>query len=229
MASKAVDSHVTEPAIAEVSPDLPAQHLYRHGFFDPYMRRHWPKLVRTLILPVCLDAVLILGCLSMYWATLQQNNQLGRLTVAVVDLDRGLLGNQVVQGLKTLTSSPINTLQWIFEDSVASDAQSQAWVLDERYWAVLQGKVFLPSFLQLLRERKSGLIDPHLSVSKRNCIPERVSVEWYIILQPNGSTHALLCLRTSGNDRQFSCRAVCNGSTDSNPECCWGRIGSDVY
>lgn len=81
------------------------------------------------------------ACLSIYWGSLIPGDNVTKLTVMAVDLDRGFLGDQVIQGIHAHIKQTPNHLNWVFNDLSESDDDSKALLLDERAWAVVQGLI----------------------------------------------------------------------------------------
>ena len=127
--------------------------LYGHSFFDKELRGSRKLLVQTLFLPLLYTSLLMWACLSMYWGSLLPNNNLTKLTVAVVDLDGGFLGQQVIQGIQASNHATSNHLNWLFGDNIKTDADSRYAVLDEQTWAVLQGPVLASPYPRLITDQ----------------------------------------------------------------------------
>ena len=79
-------------------------------------------------------------CLSLFWGSLLENNNLSKLKVEFVNLDKGgFVGDTLFQEVQAAAAKQTNRFQWNFDSSSQSDADSRQLVLDEAVWAVLQG------------------------------------------------------------------------------------------
>ena len=164
MAEKAGAARTSEVARNADAPAEPTP-LYLHSLFSRGVLQRWRDLLTTLWLPVLYDMLLMLGCLSLYWSTLQYNNVLNGLSVTVVDLDGGFLGTRVVDGLRAVANGAPGTLAWTIDDSITSDAESRQRVVDERTWAVLQGAT-LPTGRQRLEWKLiNDVVSPNVSTA----------------------------------------------------------------
>lgn len=124
---------------AEAAPD--GTRLYQYSLWDKEMRKHRGKIWPLIGLPLIYTSILMWTCLSLFWGSLVGNNDLGRLTVALVNLDHGFVGEAIVAGVKASTIRDVNHLDWRFVDSLHQESQSRDLVLDEAVWAVLRGSL----------------------------------------------------------------------------------------
>lgn len=120
----------------ETSPAGDAD-LYTVSFFSEGFRESRKRLIGVLLLPLIYTSLVFLACLSLYYGSLVSSHDLTRLTVYVVDLDNGFLGQRVVDGIKNLnpySSAP----NWQYDTSITSPEMSYHLILNEKAWAVLQ-------------------------------------------------------------------------------------------
>lgn len=123
------------------TPTAEAAPLYSQSFFSKEMRTGRRLLFPTFVLPLLYTSLLMWACLSIYWGSLIPGDNITKLTVMAVDLDRGFLGDKIVQGIHAHMKQTPNHLNWVFNDLIKSDDHSKALLLDERAWAVLQGLI----------------------------------------------------------------------------------------
>jgi hypothetical protein len=125
------------------SPHLnPPPSLYRHTFFSSQGAATRKALIPGLVLPLVYNAILLWACISLFFGSLVQNNDVSKISVSVINLDDGLFGEGMMSGIREVLDSPGRHLQWSFShektDPVTSDTWSRNLVLDEAVWAVLQ-------------------------------------------------------------------------------------------
>ena len=114
--------------------------LYQHSFWHKDMAVHRKSLIGTLILPLIYTSISMWICLSLFWGSLLENNNLSKLKVEFVNLDKGgFVGDTLFQEVQAAVAKQTNHFQWNFDSSSQSDADSRQLVLDEAVWAVLQG------------------------------------------------------------------------------------------
>ena len=114
--------------------------LYNLSFFQKEFGPIRKELIGTLVIPLIYTSLLMWGCLSLYYGSLISSNNLSKLTVYVVDLDGGSLGQQVVTGIRKSQASSSEGLKWIFDNAINSTELTQDLVLSESAWAALESQ-----------------------------------------------------------------------------------------
>lgn len=126
-----------------VAVSTEAAPLYNASFFSEEFRSSRKQLIRILLLPLIYTALLMWGCLSLYFGSLVSSTNFTKLSIYAIDLDGGFLGQQVMAGIRKQVGQS-GALDWHFEDSVNSPSLSQHLVIEERAWAVVQGQPLPP-------------------------------------------------------------------------------------
>lgn len=116
--------------------------LYKLSFFQNEFAPIRRQLLGTLLVPLIYTSLLMWGCLSLYYGSLTSSNNLSKVTVYAVDLDGGLLGQQIIAGVKKSQASSSRGPDWKFDAGIDSTEMTRELVLDERAWAVLQSSLF---------------------------------------------------------------------------------------
>lgn len=119
--------------------------LYDLSFFDPRFSDYRKQLIGLLFYPLVYISLLMWGCLSLYYGSLYWNNNLSKTSVFAVDLDGGLLGQQIIAGIKASQANTPAGLHWRFDAAINETALSRETVLDEQAWAVLESKATISS------------------------------------------------------------------------------------
>ena len=114
--------------------------LYNRSLFDKQLRDSWKSLYDILLLPLLYTTLLFWACLCLYWGS-TVSNDLSRIPVAVVNLDNGDFGRDLVQSVSSFSGHLNNTLDWNFDHSVSSEEQATELLLREKVWAVVQGTI----------------------------------------------------------------------------------------
>lgn len=122
-----------------VAVSTEAAPLYNASFFSEEYRSSRKQLIRILLLPLIYTALLMWGCLSLYFGSLVSSTNFTKLSIYAIDLDGGFLGQQVMAGIRKQVGQP-GALDWHFEDPIASSTIPQQLILEERAWAVVQGQ-----------------------------------------------------------------------------------------
>jgi hypothetical protein len=97
-------------------------------------------LLDAVLLPLIYTTVLMWICLSLFWGSLFDNNNLRKIGVTAVNLDDGFVGSSLICALKSEIARSGKQLDWNFDNMVTSDFESRQLVIEEKSWAVLQGK-----------------------------------------------------------------------------------------
>ena len=120
--------------------------LYSYAFWDKRMLPKRKMLTGLLLLPVLYTTLLMWLCLSIYWGSLVDSNNVTKLKVVVVNLDiESFLGEQVISGIHKDILTNSNHLDWEFDNSIHSPEECQNIVLNEDAWGVLQSILLIIS------------------------------------------------------------------------------------
>ena len=187
---------------SETAASAADESLYNTSFFHPSFASSRKQLIGLLVLPLIYTSLLMLGCLSLYFGSLISNNNLSKLSVYAVDLDGGLLGQQIIAGIKKSQAVTPAGLDWRFDTTINDTVLSQETVLDERAWAVLESNASLSQFPKpWLTE---GFYAP--SLLQRLHKPRPRPHHRLSVLQPTLINDYLLCLSPQPNYRQQQSR-----------------------
>jgi hypothetical protein len=78
----------------------PTSELYHQIFFSKEAATARKALVPTFVVSLIYNAILLLSCLSPFFGSLLQSNDISRISVAVVNLDDGFYGSAVISGIR---------------------------------------------------------------------------------------------------------------------------------
>jgi hypothetical protein len=159
----------------------PTPQLYRHTFFSSQGAAARKALVPALVLPLIYNAVLLWACVSLFFGSLLNSNDVSKIGVVAVDLDHGSFGEGVLAGIRGSLEREGKYLKWIF--STGSDVWSKSMVLEEEAWAVLQVNANASFALQRALKRGDGSYDP-LSAVTLYCASARNQVTTLSVAVP---------------------------------------------
>lgn len=127
------------------SEGAPHQELYSYTFFSPGAAPARKALVYTLLYPLLYNAILMWVCLSLFFGSLLDNADISKIKVTVANLDDGIVGAGIVEGIQASLQGPEPHLRWRIEEGASgwTDADSRHLVVDEQTWAVLQGMHYM--------------------------------------------------------------------------------------
>lgn len=146
--SKRVRPKLLNYPMAPLPRTTPAAELYSRTFFSrtPSVQQAHRSIFPNLILPLFYNAFLMWGCLSLFYGSLLKFDDVSKINVAIVNSDDGFLGQGIVDGIEKSLKGPGPHLRWKFENEVGGikgGEMSKELVLNEKAWAVLQGKLHL--------------------------------------------------------------------------------------
>ncbi|KAH7392386.1 hypothetical protein DE146DRAFT_766661 [Phaeosphaeria sp. MPI-PUGE-AT-0046c] len=146
------------------SPSPSPSPLYSHTFFSKEAAQARKALVPGLVVPVLYNALLLCACLALFLGSLIKANDISHIRITVVNLDDGVFGDGLVNGIKSSLEAPGPHLRWTFVSAVDVPNDYDAWsrdvVLDEKAWAVLQISRNASANLQKALEEGDGRYDP---------------------------------------------------------------------
>lgn len=186
--------------------------LYQHAFWDKEVAPKRKLLTSLLLLPLLYTTLLMWLCLSIYWGSLVDSNNVGKIKVLIANLDTGnFLGDQIAAGIQNDIATDANHLDWQIDSSLQSAADCQNAVRDEQAWAILFS-ISLPSPPQDLTTNK-----PPSSI-QRLVLPNQRPQIRHGIVQPPRQQHAVLHVCAQPNHRLLTRRAVGAGRHQSAPQ-----------
>jgi hypothetical protein len=118
--------------------------MYQFSLWDKEILKYRRMLFDAVFLPLIYTTILMWICLSLFWGSLFDNNNLRKIGVTAVNLDDGFVGSSLIGALKSEIAGSGTQLNWNFDNMITSDSESRQLVIDEKSWAVLQGKERLP-------------------------------------------------------------------------------------
>jgi hypothetical protein len=202
----------------------PTFELYRHTFFSKEAATARKALVPTLVVPLIYNAILLLACLSLFFGSLLQSNDISRIVVAVVNLDDGFFGSAIISGIQKSLEEPGEHLQWHFLDQQANvdDAWSRHMVLDEKFWAVLQVSSNASSNLDTAREQGNSAYNPQSAMtlyftSARNQVTT-LSLTIPTIMGLTNEIISKVTINTTASYLQSNAKGIRPGALDC-PQC----------
>lgn len=112
--------------------------LYQYAFWDKEVAPKRKLLTSLLLLPLLYTTLLMWLCLSIFWGSLVDSNNVGKIKVLVANLDAGnFLGDQIAAGIQNDIATDTNHLDWQIDRSLQSATDCQNAVRDEQAWAIL--------------------------------------------------------------------------------------------
>lgn len=133
-----------KPPSSITSPSPSPSPLYSHTFFSKEAAEARKGLIPGLVVPVIYNALLLCACLALFLGSLIRGNDISHIKVTAVNLDDGIFGSSLINGIKKSLAAPGPHLRWTFVDAVDvpraydADVWSRNMVLEEEAWAVLQ-------------------------------------------------------------------------------------------
>ena len=159
----------------------PTPQLYCHTFFSSQGAAARKALIPALVLPLIYNAVLLWACVSLFFGSLLNSNDVSKIGVVVIDLDDGSFGEGVLAGIRGSLEREGKHLKWVF--SAGSDVRSKSMVLEEEAWAVLQVNANASFALQQALKRGDRSYDP-LSAVTLYCASARNQVTTLSVAVP---------------------------------------------
>jgi hypothetical protein len=154
----------TDTLVRHEESASPGPQLYRHKFFSSEGTAARKALVPTLFIPLVFNAILLWACLSLFFGSLLNNNDISKIHVSAVNLDNGSFGEGLIEGLKGSLQVSGPHFRWSFIDEYSArghgDPLSKSLVLDEKAWAVLEISPNASSKLQEALSRGDASYDP---------------------------------------------------------------------
>ena len=178
--------------------------LYQHAFWDKEVAPKRKLLISLLLLPLLYTTLLMWLCLSIYWGSLVDSNNVGKIKVLVANLDTGnFLGDQIAAGIQNDIATNTNHLDWEIDSSLQSAADCQNAISDEQAWAILFSTV--PTSLFPIARPPHSQTPSSLP---RLVLPNQRPPLRLRILQPPRQQHAVLRVRTPSDHRLLTRRAA---------------------
>lgn len=117
----------------------PTLQLYTYKFFSAQAAAARKALIPAFVLPLIYNAILLWACLALFFGSLLDNNDVSKIRVVAVNLDTGVFGNGLIQGIQRSLKVSNHHLDWEFMTTSVGhdDLSSMNMVLEEEAWAVL--------------------------------------------------------------------------------------------